>query len=167
MLEIKVNQKEIIKRYNYYHCFQLSDSSYALFDIKMDMPIMMGSLAIIQTILLPLNSIVFLYKSSGVGCYEKGAKKTIEVKGEGKHTKPPLRCHYLKNESIIYHHFKLSNVLSVIFDEDLKLPIAYGSNQKIQAIINKVNKTATIFYYKEDPVFKHSFKMYMTYTGKG
>jgi len=167
MPEIKVNQKEVIKRYSYYHCFKLSESSYAIFDIKMDMPIGVGSLAIIQSMQLPLNSIVFLYKPNSLGGYEKGAKKTIEVKGEGKHTKPPLRYHYLNNDALFYHHFKLSTVLSVMFDDDFKLPIVYGSNQKIQAVINKINKAATIFYYKEDAAIKHSFKIFMTYKGKG
>lgn len=157
---------QVIKRPNYYHCFKLSESQSAIFDIKMDMPIVIGSTAIIQSMLLPQNSIVFLYKTDGEGMFVKGAKKTIEVKGEGKHTKPPLRYHYLNNLSVTYHHFKLSNVLSVMFDDDFSMPLVYGSNQKVQTLINKINKAATIFYYKEDPAVKHSFKMFMTYKGK-
>lgn len=133
----------------------------------MDMPIVVGSLAIIQSMQLPLNSVVFSYKSNSLGGYEKTVKKTLEVKGEGKHTKPPLRYHYMSDKSLFYHHFKLSTVLSVLFDENFELPIVYGSNQKVQAVLNKVNKGATIFYYKEDAAVKHSFKIFMTYKGKG
>lgn len=166
MPAINVNDKLVIKTYSYYHCFRLSESEYAMFDAKMDMPIVIGSLAIIKTMLLPQNSIVFLYKEGQQYNFEKGAKKTIEVSGEGKRKKPPLRYHTIKTESMIYHHFKLSTVLSVLFDDDFKMPITYGSNQKIQAVLNKINKDATVFYYKEDPAIKNSFKLFMTYKGK-
>ena len=164
---IKVNDKEVIKTYRYYHCFKLSESSYALFDIKMDMPIIIGSIAIIKSTQLPPNSIIFSYKLNSVGFFEKEVKKTIEIKGDGKHLKPPLRYHYLNNKKIFYHHFKMSEVLSVLFDDEFNMPITYGSNQKIQAILNKINKTSTIFYYKEDTSVKNSFKLFMTYKGKG
>ena len=61
----------------------------------------------------------------------------------------------------------MSEVLSVLFDDEFNMPITYGLNQKIQAILNKINKTSTIFYYKEDTSVKNSFKLFMTYKGKG
>jgi hypothetical protein len=98
--------------------------------------------------------------------FEKGPNKYIEIKGEGLHQKPPLRYHYLDPNKFFYHHFKISPVLSVIFDDEFGMPLAYGSNQRIQAVINKISKTSTIFYYKEDIAVKNSFKLFMTYKGK-
>lgn len=167
MLSIKVNDKQVIKTYTYYHCFKLSESSYALFDAKMDMPIVIGSLSVIKATKLSPNSVVFLYIMRSGLFFEKGAKKTIELGGNVTHKKPPLRYHYTDAESLVYHHFKLNGVLSVLFDSDFHMPIAYGSNQKIQAIINKINKKSIIFYYKEDGSIKHAFKLFMTYEGKG
>ena len=166
MLSIKVNDKQVIKTYTYYHCFKLSESSYALFDAKMNMPIVIGSLSVIKSTKISPNSVVFLYSRKSQFLFEKGAKKTIELGGSVKHTKPPLRYHYIDDSKLFYNHFKLSGVLSVLFDDDFHMPIAYGSNQKIQAILNKISKQATVYYYKEDASIKHSFKMFMTYESK-
>ncbi len=163
----KVNNKDSIKnKPKYFHCFKLSDSSYALFDIKMDMPLIIGSLSIIKSTNLPKGDVVFYYELNSKLYFEKLPDKTIEVNGEGKHQKPPVRYHNLNDKSLFYHHFKLSEILSVLFDERFDMPIVYGSNQKIQAVLNKTPKTSTIFYYKEDLTVKNSFKLYMTFKGK-
>lgn len=164
-----VNDKETIKKQSkprYYHCFKLNESNYALFDIKMDMPIVIGSISIIKTVKLPSNSIVFYYDLNSKMFFEKPPEKYIEIKGEGIHLKPPLRYHYIYSDKVLYHHFKITSVLSVIFDDDFSMPISYGSNQKIQGVINQINKQSTIFYYKEDATLKNSFKLYMSYKGK-
>ena len=164
-----VNSKETIKKLpppKYFHCFRLNESNYAIFDMKMDMPIVIGSIAIIKSMKLPENSFVFYYEIRSKGYFEQGPEKYIEVKGDGKHTKPPLRYHYLDKRKLVYHHFKLSPVLSVLFDDTFDMPLAYGSNQKIQAVINLIDKSATIFYYKEDATVKNSFKLWMLYKGK-
>jgi hypothetical protein len=165
----EVNNKETIKKQSkpkYYHCFKLSETNYALFDAKMDMPIIIGSIAIVKSAKLPPNSIVFYYELNSHFFFEKGANKYIEIKGEGIHQKPPLRYHYLNPDKFSYHHFKITPVLSVIFDDEFDSPLAYGSNQRVQAIINKISKTSTIFYYKEDARVEHSFKLFMIYKGK-
>lgn len=164
----EVNDKEIIKKskLKYYHCFRLSDISEVLFDDKMDMPIIIGSIAIIKSVKLPQNSTVFHYELKSKLFFEKTAGKHIEIKGEGIHQKPPLRYHYINPNKFLYHHFKITPVLSVIFDDEFDMPLAYGSNQKVQAVINKISKNSTIFYYKEDVWVKHSFKLFMTYKGK-
>lgn len=164
----KVNDKETIKntpKPRYYHCFKLNETDDALFDAKMDMPIVIGSVAIIKSVKLPPNSFVFYYELNPLMFFEKGPDKYIEIKGGGKHQKPPLRYHYMNPDKTLYHHFKLSTVLSVLFDDEFDMPLVYGSNQKIQAVINKIRKEATIFYYKEDIAVKHSFKLFMTYKG--
>lgn len=165
----KVNDKDVIIKPStprYYHCFKLNESSYALFDIKMDMPLKIGSIALIKSMGLPPNSTVFYYKLGNNGYFEKRPEKTIKVEGEGKFIKPPLRYHYIDPKKQLYHHFKLSPILSVIFDDDFSMPISYGGNQKLQAVINKVNEDSSIFYYKEDATFKNSFKWWMTYDAK-
>jgi hypothetical protein len=167
MPENKVNDKEAIKIPKYYHCFRISDTEYALFDIKMDMPLIIGSIAIIKSVKLPPNSFVFYYELNSRMFFEKGPEKYIEIKGEGKHRKAPLRYHYMEKDKLFYHHFKISTVLSVLFDDRFDMPLSYGSNQKIQAVLNKINNLATIFYYKEDVAVKKSFKLFMSYKGKG
>jgi len=159
-----VNNKETIKNV-YYHCFKLSDSSYALFDIKMDMPIVIGSFSIIKTIKLPTGAIVYYYKVHGGGFFYKGPDKTIDIEGDGKHRKAPLRFHDIDKKAIFYHQFKLSNVLSVIFDGDFSMPLMHGGNQKIQMIKNQIGKDKQIFVYKEDLSFKGSFKLWQVDTG--
>lgn len=163
---IKVNNKLVIIKPKYFHCFKLSESSYALFDIKMDMPIVIGSLAIIKSIRLPQNSTVFYYELNSKNFFEKGPKKTIDIIGEGKHIKAPLRYHYVKERELFYHYFQLTPVLSVLFDSDFSTPIVYGSNQKIQAVMNHLVKGVTILYYKEDFTVKNSFKFFMMFEGK-
>ena len=164
MSKDNVNKKQ--NPSHYYHCFKLNSSSYALFDIKMDMPIVIGSITIIKSVKLPSNSLVFYYELNSQHFFEKKPSKYIEIKGEGKHQKPPLRYHYINDISIFYHHFKLSPVVSVIFDNKFNMPLAYGSNQKIQSILNNINQEAIIFYYKEDLSIKNSFKLFMIYNGK-
>lgn len=132
----------------------------------MDMPLIVGSLAIIKSAKLPQNSIVFYYELNAKTFFEKGPKKTIDISGDGKHQKPPLRYHYLKKEPTVYHHFKLSPVLFSFWDENFDMPIVYGSNQKVQAILNNIAKGSTVQYYKEDTTVKNSFKQYMTFVSK-
>ena len=163
---VKVNNKVVINKPKYFHCFKLSDTYYALFDIKMDMPLVVGSLSIITTTLLPPNSTIFEYHLNSKLFFEKTAKKTIEIKGEGQRNKPPLRYNYIDKDNIYYYHFKLTDILSVIFDGRFDKPLMYGSNQKIQLILNSIPKNSTIFYYKEDLSVKNSFKLFMTYEGK-
>jgi hypothetical protein len=160
-----VNDKQGIKKAEprYYHCFRLNQNNYAIFDIKMDMPILIGSVAIVKSMKLPDGAVVFSYKIGRDGYFEKTPQKYVEVKGDGKHQKPPLRYHIIHPHKIIYHHFKLSPIVCVIFDDEFDMPIAYGSNQKIQGVINNVNKNSKILYYQEDKGLKNSFKWYMTY----
>jgi len=165
---INVNDKIVIKKIptpKYFHCYKLNDSSYAFFDIKMDMPIIIGSIAIIKSIKLPSNSTTFYYEINKDGYFEKGPEKTIKVGGDGTHTKPPLRFHDINKKNTVYHLFILSTILSVLWDDDFSMPITYGSNQRIQSVINQLPKNSTIFYYKEDVTVKNSFKLYMTFKG--
>ena len=168
-LSSKVNDKIVIKNTispKYFHCFKLNDASYALFDIKMDMPLVIGSLVIIKTTKLPQNSSVFYYEIHSKGYFEKGPEKTIDIRGEGLHQKPPLRYHDIDKNNKTYHVFKLSPILYTLWDIDIRTPIVYGSYQRIQATLNEVEKDSTIYYYKEDLSVKNSFKFYAMFKGK-
>lgn len=163
----KVNQKVIINTPpSYYHCFKLSNSSYALFDAKMDMPVVIGSIAIIKGTKLPKNSTVFYYElNNSKGYFEKAPSKTIDVKGDVSQKKPPLKYHYVSDKEFVYHVFKLSPILYVLWDSDISSPIIYGSFQRLQATLNKITNISSIFYYKEDMSVKNSFKFYMMFEG--
>lgn len=161
-----VNNNQTIITPTYYQCFKLNNSSYALFDIKMDMPIIIGSINIIKTTQVPPNSYVFYYELTSKYYFEKLPSIYIKINGETKHQKAPLRYHLFNEKKIIYHHFKLSPILSVLFDDEFDMPLAYGGNQKVHAVINKIPRENTVFYYQEDMNVKNSFKLYMTYQGK-
>ena len=166
MSTTNVNDNKNIKNPTYYQCFKLNDTYYALFDIKMDMPILVESLAIVKSIKLPLNSLVFYYELNSQSFFEKPPIKYIDIQGNGKHQKPPLRYNYIDSKKLTYHHFRLTPVLSTLFDDQFTMPLAYGGNQKIQAVLNNINKQSTIFYYKEDLNVPNSFKLFMRYQGK-
>lgn len=165
-MSITINQKNSPTSPSYYHCFKLSESKYVLFDSKMDMPLTIGSLTVIKSIKLPKDSLVFLYKFHPDLFFERVVENTIEIFGNNEKIKPPLRYNYIDQNSICYHHFKLKNTVSSLYDNKFDRPISYGSNQKLQATINKINKNASIFYYKEDMSVKNSFKLFRIYQGK-
>lgn len=161
-----VNDNKNIKKPTYYQCFKLNDTYYALFDIKMDMPILIESLAVVKSVKLPLNSVVFYYELNSQLFFSKLPSKYITIQGKGKHQKPPLRYAYIDPKKLTYHHFILTPVLSALFDDRFEMPLAYGGNQKIQAVLNHINKESVIFYYKEDANVPNSFKLFMRYQGK-
>jgi len=167
----KVNDKGIIKNKvipSYYHCFKLNDASYALFDSKMDVPIIISSLSVIQSTKLPQNSFVFYYEINLRFFFEKNPKTylTMNKDANGKHQKPPLRYHYIDKKNIFYHVFKLNSILYSIFGVEYDMPLAHGDFSKIQNIMNHINEDAVIFYYKEDTTIKNSFKVWYIYKNK-
>jgi hypothetical protein len=166
----KVNNKQTIKKPapTYYHCFKLSDSSYAMFDIKMDMPIILGSSSIIQSTKLPTNSFVFDYELNSKDFFEKTPNLYMKMNDNaaGRHQKPPLRYHYINPNNTVYYVFKINTVLYSLFDIDFSMPLAYGDLSKTQAVLNNINKDSIIFYYKEDLVVKKAFKVWYIYENK-
>lgn len=161
------DDKSVNKKKSYYHCFKLSDSEYFLFDVKLDMPIAKGSIAIIKNIQLPKNAVVFYYVVNPSELnFKKTADKTIEIKGDNRQQKPPIRYKKMDKNSLFFHHFRISPTVSVLFDEYFDMPIMYGSNDKINATITNMDASKTIFYYKEDTTVKNSFSLYLVYAGK-
>ena len=164
------NNNQVIKKPNprYFHCFKLSESSYALFDIKMDMPLIIGSIAVIQSTKLPLGSLVFYYEINSRLFFEKPPKIYLEMNSDATatHQKPPIRYHYIDENMVQYHLFKMSPVLWSLFDMEFDMPLAYGSFNKVQAVLNNINKASSIYYYHEDITVKNSFKIWYQYKDK-
>lgn len=152
----------------YYHCFKLSDSSYALFDSKVDMPLIIGSISLIQSTKLPQNSFVFYYEINSQFFFNKPPKNYLDMNTDATNVrqKPALRYHYIDPKGVQYHMFKLNSVLWSLFDIEFDMPLAYGSLSKVQAVINKVNETSVIYYYHEDVSVKNSFKVWYVYKNK-
>ena len=100
----------------------------------MDMPIIIGSLSVIQSTKLPQNSLVFYYAINSKLFFEKDPRTylTMNKDANGKHRKPPLRYHYIYKENIFYHVFKLNSVMYSIFDTEFDMPLAYGDFVKFK-----------------------------------
>jgi hypothetical protein len=170
MPAIIVNNNQNVKtpKPTYYHSFKLSDSSYALFDAKMDMPIVIGSVSIIQSAKLAATPLVFDYRFNSRLFFEKQSRLYVEMNKDanGKHQKPPLRYHNIDPLGLFYHLFKLTSTTWSLFGLEFDMPIAYGSYSRIQAVLNKINPDAIVFYYHEDVTNKNSFRVWYRYANK-
>lgn len=61
----------------------------------------------------------------------------------------------------IYHMFKLSNSLYVLYDDEMDMPIKYGALNDVTPVINSLRKHISgvfIIYYDRDLQDKISFK---------
>ena len=71
-----------------------------------------------------------------------------------------------KNQKI-YHYFKLSTVIYALFDDEMDMPVMYGSLNKIQTTVDSLHKHIPgvfIIYYDRDLQEKTSFKKNITKT---
>ncbi len=68
-------------------------------------------------------------------------------------------------EAILYHYFERSVSKFALYDDELDLPVAYGSRNLVDGTVRKLSKTITIIYYKRD-VDKMTFKKKIIYNGK-
>jgi hypothetical protein len=50
----------------------------------------------------------------------------------------------------LYYHYKLDASRYSLFDSDMDTPIIYGSYNQVAAVISKLPRTSTIFYYEVD-----------------
>ncbi len=64
----------------------------------------------------------------------------------------------------LYHHFELSTSQFALYDDEMDMPVVYGSRNLVDATIRNLTKSTTIIYYKRDLVDKLSFKKKATYT---
>ena len=69
-------------------------------------------------------------------------------------------------DSLIYHYFERSVSKFALYDDELDMPVAYGSRNLVDSMVRKLDKKTTIIYYKRDPRDKITFKKKMEYNGK-
>lgn len=71
-----------------------------------------------------------------------------------------------KNQKI-YHYFKLSTIIYALFDDEMDMPVMYGSLNKVETTVESLRKhipEVFIVYYDRDLQEKTSFKKNMTKT---
>lgn len=69
-------------------------------------------------------------------------------------------------KQILYHYFERSTTDFALYDDELDMPVAYGSRNIVDAMVRSLRKSITIVYYKRDMTDKISFRKKMLYNGK-
>lgn len=69
-------------------------------------------------------------------------------------------------KQILYHYFELSVSQFALFDDELDMPVAYGSRNLVDAMVRSFRKSINVVYYKRDGSDKVSFKKKAIYEGK-
>jgi len=67
---------------------------------------------------------------------------------------------------LVYHYFEKSPTEFVLFDDELDMPIMYGSRNIVDATVRKLSTSITVIYYKRDTTEKYAFKRKVIYKGK-
>jgi len=68
--------------------------------------------------------------------------------------------------AVIYHYFERSASEFSLFDDELDMPVAYGSRNLVDATVRNLPPKVTVAYYKRDGADKISFKKKAFYEGK-
>jgi hypothetical protein len=69
-------------------------------------------------------------------------------------------------KQILYHYFERSPSSFALYDDELDMPVAYGSRNLVDAMVRSFRPTITVVYYKRDMGDKISFKKKAMYEGK-
>lgn len=69
-------------------------------------------------------------------------------------------------EAKLYHYFERSVTEFALYDDELDMPIVYGSRNLVDGTIRKLDKSVIIVYYKRDMSDKMAFKKKLIYNGK-
>jgi len=72
----------------------------------------------------------------------------------------------IDSSMVVYHYFEKSPTEFVLFDDELDMPIIYGSRNLVDATVRKLPSTVTVIYYKRDTTEKSAFKRKVIYKGK-
>ena len=67
--------------------------------------------------------------------------------------------------AVIYHYFERSPSEFVLYDDEMDMPVAYGSKNLVDARVRSLSPKVSIAYYKRD-VDKTSFKKKFFFRGK-
>ena len=68
--------------------------------------------------------------------------------------------------AVLYHYFEKSPSEFALFDDELDMPVAWGSRNLVDAMTRTLHKSVTVIYYKRDIADKVSFKKKMFYSPK-
>ena len=69
-------------------------------------------------------------------------------------------------KAVLYHYFERSVTEFALFDDELDMPVAYGSRNLVDAMVRSFPKNITVVYYKRDTVDRISFKKKVIYDGQ-
>ena len=68
--------------------------------------------------------------------------------------------------AVVYHYFEKSPSEFVLFDNEMDMPIVYGSRNLVDSTVRKLSQSVTVVYYKRDTQEKNAFKRKVIYKGK-
>lgn len=68
-------------------------------------------------------------------------------------------------EARLYHYFEKSVTEFALYDDELDMPVSYGSRNLVDGTVRKLDRSIIIIYYKRD-VDKMTFKKKVIYNGK-
>ena len=68
-------------------------------------------------------------------------------------------------KQLLYHYFERSPSEFALFDDELDMPVAYGSRNLVDAVVRSLRKSVTVVYYKRDITDKVSFKKKVLFKG--
>jgi hypothetical protein len=68
-------------------------------------------------------------------------------------------------KQLLYHYFERSVSEFALYDDELDMPIAYGSRNLVDSAVRNLRKSVTIVYYRRD-TDKTAFKKKLIYKGK-
>ncbi len=69
-------------------------------------------------------------------------------------------------KALLYHYFERSVTEFALFDEEMDMPVSYGSRNLVDGTVRKLGKAVTVVYYKVDLTDKVYFKKKTIYSGK-
>jgi hypothetical protein len=69
-------------------------------------------------------------------------------------------------KQILYHYLERSPSEFVLFDDEMDMPVAYGSRNLVDSMVRNLSPHITVIYYKRDMADKVSFKKKMMFQGK-
>jgi hypothetical protein len=69
-------------------------------------------------------------------------------------------------KALLYHYFERTVTEFALFDDDLDMPVAWGSRNLVDALVRKLSRSVSVVYYKRDTTDKISFKRKVVFEGK-
>jgi hypothetical protein len=69
-------------------------------------------------------------------------------------------------KQILYHYYERSPSEFALYDDEMDMPIAYGSRNLVDSMVRNLSPHITVVYYKRDMTDKVSFKKKLMFKGK-